>query len=651
MDFKKSIFIIGIVLILVLSVSIVSAEGNTTDSSSNDMNDEGIVDENIDLDKQYQYEHIKNDEFDAEIEITDNNLNVHGNANDWIEIGLEYNYYDNEYYYLENDDNGYIYPEYYYEGDDFNQSFANLLNGAYRLSIGDVEFPFTINLPTKTNLTIENDRAIIKINTNDPGAIELFDENDEEVDDSFELLEQGLNVYEYSLPNGNYVARTTDCKNNTEIPFTINVPTLVNSSLVDNNLIIEVSANKNLNYLSWRLNKDSGTIGLNKGYGRIKFSNLKNGEYNLIIYKGSDKVFEMSNITIKYPNTKITTKQNVTFTYGSNNLIYATIEQDSEYGSARPVLYYNGKIIKGTEKKANQFAFKFNKPVGIYQVELQLDDGNYYAEPVKVNVTITKAAPKLTVKKSYSTTKSYVKLRAILQNQDEYYLNEGVVNFTINGKTYSVKVKDGEAIKKIKLTKAKTYTLKTKFSSDNYKTKSVSSKVVVSKAKKSYVIKVGKYSCKVSFKDYLKILDAKSWNSVFSKTYNTRKTIKIKYYTYKTKKVTYTKKKLLAHSWISKGKIYSRSYASANIAPKGYKYAGAKIVQKGYDVKEYQIYKKTVKKKIKSKAKYKTCKVYISIDTYRWSKNHDVKAMACTDSSYLMNLDKDYNYYSKEKVL
>ena len=274
-------------------------------------------------------------------------------------------------------------------------------------------------------------------------------------------------------------------------------------------------------------------------------------------------------------------------------------------------------------------------------------DETYNSFSKKIKITIKSYPVVLTVKKAFSTTKSYAKLRAFVEDKDGMGVNEGVVTFKINGKSYSVKVKNGEAIKKIKLSKAKTYTLKTTYSINNYDVKSVSSKVVVSKAKNSYVVKIGKYSCKVSFKDYLKILDAKSWNSVFNKKYDTHKKIKIKYYTYKTKKVTYTKKKLLAHSWISNGKVYSESFESANIAPKGYKYYGAKIVSKGSDVKEYQIYKKTVKKKIKSKPKYKTCKVYIEITTYRWSPNHDVKAIACTVSSYLMNLNKDYNYYSK----
>lgn len=196
----------------------------------------------------------------------------------------------------------------------------------------------------------------------------------------------------------------------------------------------------------------------------------------------------------------------------------------------------------------------------------------------------------LTVKKAYSTTKSYVKLRAVVEDSDYSWITEGVVNFTINGETYSVPVNEyGNAIKKIKLTEPGTYDLEATFSSDNYGSKTVSSQVVVSKAKEYYKIKIGKYSCKVSFKVYKKILDAKSWNSVFYKKYDTHKKLKVKYYT--------------GHG------------------------------------------------KTKSKPKYKTCKVYITIDTYRWSKNHDVRAKACTDSDYLRNLYKDYNYYSKEIVL
>lgn len=647
MDNKNKYYFIGLILLVILSISAVSAEENATDSIEEYV-DEVSVDDAL---SNNQYEHIVNDEVDAEIEIKDNNLTVHGQATDWMFVDLEYNYYEDEYDYVL-DENGCEYSEYVTENEKFNMNFPNLINGRYILSLGDTEFPFTIDLPYFTNITVENETAIIKLDTNDPGEVVLFDENGEEIEDTYETIKQGLNIFEYSLPNGNYTFRTTSCKNDIEIPFIIDVPTRINTTLIENELFIEITTNKN-NFKA--LISHFGFFKLNNGYCSKSFKNLKNGEYNIdiIIYDSEEniKFIDTKSFDIKCYNTKIAAKENISLTYGSSNIIYATINQNSEDGSAKPVLVCNGETIKGTEKKENQFAFKFNKPAGKYQVELQLDDGKYYAEPVKVNVTINKAASKVTVKKAFSTTKSYATLRAVIDDKDYMYIDEGVVNFTINGKTYSVKVKNGEAIKKIKLTKAKTYTLKATFSSKNYQTKSVSSKVVVSKAKKSYVIKIGKYSCKVSFSDYKKILDAKSWNSVFSKTYNTHKTIKVKYYTYKTKKVTYTKKKLLAHSWIKNGKVYSRGYASANIAPSGYKYAGAKIVSKGTDVKEYQIYKKTVKKKVKSKAKYKTCKVYISIDTYRWSKNHDVKAMAFTDSSYLMDLDKDYNYYSKEKVL
>ena len=151
--------------------------------------------------------------------------------------------------------------------------------------------------------------------------------------------------------------------------------------------------------------------------------------------------------------------------------------------------------------------------VGNYKATLKVSDifeDDYNIKPVTINVKITKAPVTLTAYKWISTTKNYATLKATVKDEFGDPIGEGTVKFSINGKTYSAKVKNGVAVKKVKLTKAKTYTYKATFSSKNYKTKTKSSNVYVKKYKKYYTFKVGKYSCKMSYSKYVKLLYAKN---------------------------------------------------------------------------------------------------------------------------------------------
>lgn len=151
--------------------------------------------------------------------------------------------------------------------------------------------------------------------------------------------------------------------------------------------------------------------------------------------------------------------------------------------------------------------------VGTYKAELkQWDfiDSPYKVKPVLFNVKVSKAPVKLSAQKWISTTKQSATLKVTVKDENNWDVEEGTVKFTINGKSYNVKVKNGVATKNVKLTKAKTYTYKAVFSSKNYKTKSVSSKVYVKKYKKYYTFKVNKYSGKISYSKYVQLIKAKN---------------------------------------------------------------------------------------------------------------------------------------------
>ena len=151
--------------------------------------------------------------------------------------------------------------------------------------------------------------------------------------------------------------------------------------------------------------------------------------------------------------------------------------------------------------------------VGNYNATITVSDvfkDSYKIKPVTINVKITKAPVMLTAHKWISTTKNYATLKATVKDEFGSPVMQGTVKFSINGKTYSVKVKNGVAVKKVKLTKAKTYTYKATFSSKNYKTKTKSSNVYVKKAKSYYTFKAGKYRCKMSYGKYVKLITAKN---------------------------------------------------------------------------------------------------------------------------------------------
>lgn len=161
-----------------------------------------------------------------------------------------------------------------------------------------------------------------------------------------------------------------------------------------------------------------------------------------------------------------------------------------------------------------------DKNVGNYKATFLLKDSDYNAKPVTVNVKITKANVKLTAKKWVSTTKQYTCLKVYVKDHNGDSVDEGTVKFTVNGKSYNVNVHGGVAVKKIRLKKAKNYKYKATFTGKNYKSKSVTSKVYVKKAKKYYTLKITNskikktFTVKLSYKKYIKALKAKNNNKL-----------------------------------------------------------------------------------------------------------------------------------------
>ena len=155
----------------------------------------------------------------------------------------------------------------------------------------------------------------------------------------------------------------------------------------------------------------------------------------------------------------------------------------------------NGKIAKEASYKTDSNGvaqITTALPVGKYVFKISHDDtkDNVTAAAVSKVLSIVKTTTKVTAKKA-SAYKGYkVTLKAVLsKTKDGKKVNEGKVKFKINGKTYTVKVKNGAATKKIKLTKVKTckYTAQFLGNENIKKCKVASGKAVV---KNTYETKI-----------------------------------------------------------------------------------------------------------------------------------------------------------------
>lgn len=190
---------------------------------------------------------------------------------------------------------------------------------------------------------------------------------------------------------------------------------------------------------------------------------------------------------------------------------------------AEPKVTYDKKLIRAGldsdhyySDDLGTYVLDVDPDAGKHNVRIELNTIKYRAEPVFMKVQITKMPVKLTLKKYVTTTKEYAVLKATVNDQYSNKLYEGKVNFKVNGKIYSVNVKNGVATKKIKLSKAKTYIYTAKFIAKNYKSKTASSKLYIKKAKSYYTLKIRNpkidrtFKVKLSYRKYVQILNAKN---------------------------------------------------------------------------------------------------------------------------------------------
>ena len=151
-------------------------------------------------------------------------------------------------------------------------------------------------------------------------------------------------------------------------------------------------------------------------------------------------------------------------------------------------------------------------PVGTYEVTISSNNAHVVADSIIKSATVKKSTVSMSLAKASSYQGCKLTLKATVKSQGKN-VNEGTVKFRINGKTYSVAVKNGVATKTIKLKKAKTYKYTATFAGDNFNTKKVAGKAKVNK----------RYATKIVVKNQKGYLNSKKTITVKVKTKSGKK--------------------------------------------------------------------------------------------------------------------------------
>ena len=294
----------------------------------------------------------------------------------------------------------------------------------------------------------------------------------------------------------------------------------------------------NEGYATLNIHLPSGTYSIATEYlGAVKNNNI------VVNKRYVDNVYR--NVVINSPNAYY--KENKMINYGwegnlkgylyiykGSSLIYSTRLDTSGY--ITDYFKYN--------KHSYSYPIKNIQSVGLYTVKIISDNGGVLAQST---FRISKA-PTKTIGKSFTTLCGFKNtvLVKVYDKQGKYGDIGGKVKFKIGKKVYMAKVKKGTAKVNVKFSsKKQTYRCSVKFLGDkNYKGSPAKFKIKATKIKNP--IKVGKYSIRLSSKDYKylskavlkgkhksKVLKTKYW-AKFKKPYI--KTVKH----YRTTKSCYT---------------------------------------------------------------------------------------------------------------
>lgn len=194
------------------------------------------------------------------------------------------------------------------------------------------------------------------------------------------------------------------------------------------------------------------------------------------------KVIDKSNAVIKFENDRTFKGE-----YNSGKSFEAKIVNKSSGKGIETILrvdyYKNGKKVGYeeyycTDEDGINYITPDELKVGTYTAKVSCNEGKVKAIAKTRTITIAKTSISLKAANVKASGNEDVQLKASLKFQNNRKVNEGKVKFTIDGKSYVVKVKNGVAVKKIKSSDIKSNKYKVEFlGTKNIKAKSANGKI------------------------------------------------------------------------------------------------------------------------------------------------------------------------------
>lgn len=223
------------------------------------------------------------------------------------------------------------------------------------------------------------------------------------------------------------------------------------------------------------------------------------------ILKGSDDFDEGYTAKIIAQNT--TQKYN-----GDNEVVVKIVDSDNEIINGADV-FINDHYIP-TYDDEGKYYFYFDLNPGNHKLKITLDDNQYTAKPVFINLKILKSKfmGKIKCKTYWGTNKGKVTMKASAYDDELMEYVNGYITFKVNGKSYKVKTKNGVATKTIRIKKAGTFTYTAQFTNDKYSSSVVGKAklYVYSTSKKARTFKIKNYKVVVPVNKYIKLVNVKN---------------------------------------------------------------------------------------------------------------------------------------------
>lgn len=251
-----------------------------------------------------------------------------------------------------------------------------------------------------------------------------------------------------------------------------------------------IDANYNIHYDREILSNDHTAGDVTHTISKSK-NTIGPGSYILAFVNYADnKVLDTAILKVK-GEVKITaTGYNAN--YMSDAKMTATIT-DAVNGKPINALYVKVEFTKGNTKITKYYIpnsngqISFVPPVGTgtWTVQFTPNESHISGSAVTTTATITKSKVNVKAKKVVEYKGFKAKLKAIVKSNGKN-VNEGKVQFKINGKKYNVNVKNGVATKKIKLKKIKKYKYTARYlgNANLYKSKVSKAKAIMKKRQK-----------------------------------------------------------------------------------------------------------------------------------------------------------------------